>query len=80
MSRHDPVFDNYTVTFRQKLEQTMNLPSYQAASPAVRATMLEAIQHAADKIGADRMFEDRPDFAQRMTEWTSRVNQLKYSQ
>jgi hypothetical protein len=38
------------------------------------------IQRQADKIGRQRLFNENPDFAERMTDWTARMNRLKYGQ
>lgn len=79
MARKDPVFENGTVTFRQMLEREIAKSSYQAATPAERATRVEAIQNAADNIGRNHLFRDDKDFAERMTEWTAQANRLKYN-
>lgn len=83
MSRKDPVFNNGTMTFREKLEQTIASPVYQKASPAQRAVFLENVQNQADKIGRAKMFDPKtgdPDFIERMTAWTAEKNRLKYNQ
>jgi len=80
MSRADPVFNNGTVTFRDKLAQTITSPTYQAATPAQRAVFLENVQNQADRIGRERLFKEDPDFAERMTVWTAEKNRLKFNQ
>lgn len=80
MARKDPVFDNNTVTFRQKLEQTMNSPVYKDSTPAERVEFIHMVQRQADKIAAQRLFNENPDFAERMTQWTAQKNRLKYGQ
>ncbi len=79
-SRADPVFNNGTTTFHDKLAQTIASPVYQAATPAVRATLIENVQNQADRIGRQNLFRDNPDFAERMTAWTAEKNRLKFNQ
>jgi len=79
MSRADPIFNGGTMTFRQKLEQTIKSPTYQAATPAERTVFLENVQNQADKIGRERLFKENPDFAERMTAWTAKANQQKFN-
>jgi hypothetical protein len=79
-SRQDPVFNNGTTTFHDKLQQTIASPVYQAATPASRAVLLENVQNQADRIGRDRLFKDNTDFAERMTAWTAEKNRLKFNQ
>lgn len=79
MSRADPIFDGGTKTFHQKLEETIGSTVYQKATPPERKEMITAVQNSADKIGAQRMFKESPDFAERMTDWTSQANRLKFN-
>lgn len=78
MSRHDPIFNNGTMTFREKLADLIQSPLYQGASPAERAVYLEHVQNQADRIGRTRLFQEDPEFAERMTQWTAQKNRLKY--
>lgn len=80
MSRADPVFNNSTVTFREKLAETIASPIYQQAMPAVRHDLLQYVQNQADKIGRERLFKEDTDFAERMTAWTAEKNRLKFNQ
>lgn len=80
MSRADPVFNNGTMTFRDKLSQTIASPTYQAATPAERHDLLQNVQNQADRIGRERLFKENPDFAERMTAWTAEKNRLKFNQ
>jgi hypothetical protein len=79
MSRSDPVFNNGTTTFHDKLAQTIASPVYQQATPAQRIGLLEHIQNQADQIGRNRLFKEDPDFAERMTAWTAEANRLKFN-
>jgi hypothetical protein len=79
-ARHDPIFENQTVTFKQKLEQTMNSEVYKDSTPAERVEFIHMVQRQADKLAAQELFEENPDFAERMTNWTARNNRLKYGQ
>jgi hypothetical protein len=80
MSRSDPIFDGGKLTFREKLEQTIASPVYQAATPAQRHDILQYVQNQADRIGRERLFKENPDFAERMTAWTAERNRLKFNQ
>lgn len=78
-ARAEPIFNGGKQTFRERLEQTMNSASYQAASPAVRVGLLAQVQHSADKLGAKSLWDNNPDFRERMIDWTAEVNRLKYN-
>ena len=79
MSRSDPVFNNGTMTFREKLAQTIASPVYQQGTPAQRAVFIENVQNQADRIGCEKLFKDNTDFAERMTAWTAEKNRLKFN-
>jgi hypothetical protein len=78
-ARAEPVFNNGTMTFRDRLAQVVASPVYQAATPATREVLLQQVQHQADRIGAMRLFKEDPDFAERMTAWTAERNRLKFN-
>jgi hypothetical protein len=80
LARRDPVFENGTVTFQQKLEKTIASKVYQESTPAERVELIHMVQRQADKIAADQLYKTNPDFAERMTEWTAQKNRLKYGQ
>lgn len=79
MSRSDPVFNGGKQTFRERLEQTINSTTYQGATPAERTEYLKNVQHNADKLGAQALWNNNQDFRERMTEWTAEMNRLKYN-
>lgn len=79
-SRSDPVFDNGTLNFREKLEQTINSPLYQTATPPARAEYLGAVQRSADKMGRANLYKDNDDFRERLIEAQSDKNRQKFNQ
>lgn len=79
MSRAEPVFNNGKQTFRERLEQTIASPAYQSATPANRVEFIKNIQHNADKLGAQKLWNENDDFRERMTEWTAEMNRQKYN-
>lgn len=78
-SRSDPVFDNGTQTFRERLEQTMNLPVYKAATPPMQVELLGQIARDADRLGAVKLYHENTDFRERMTAWTAEMNRQKFN-
>lgn len=76
-SRADPVFNQGTQTFRERLQETMNMPAYKAASPPQRVEMLGAVERSADQLGAIKLYHENTDFRERMTAWTAEANRLK---
>jgi hypothetical protein len=79
MSRKDPIFDNGTKTFRDKLNEMIASPVYQGLTPPDRAVHIENIQNQADKIGRERLFKENPDFAERLVAWTAQANRQKFN-
>lgn len=79
LARSEPIFDGGKLTFRQKLEARIASSTYQQATPAARAVMLETIQNLADKIGRERLYQENSDFRTRMLAWTADKNRLKYN-
>lgn len=77
-ARATPIFNGRT--FRQELERTMNLASYETATPPERAAMLGNVQHRADRIGAMMLYKNNPEFQARMIQWTAQKNRLKFGQ
>jgi hypothetical protein len=78
-ARRDPVFNNGTQTFRERLDQLMNSNTYQAAAPGERVELIRNVQHNADKLGAKALWENNQDFRERMMEWTDNANRLKFN-
>lgn len=78
-SRSDPIFSP-GIGLRERLEQVINTPTYQAAEPAVRATLLEHETNRADKVGAQNLYKDNDGFRERMQAWTDDKNRIKFGQ
>ncbi len=79
-ARNEPIFDGGKLNFHDKLAQVISTPLYQAATPAERVVMLEQVQNQADRIGRQKLFDEDPEFRERMLEWTAEKNRLKYNQ
>jgi hypothetical protein len=80
MSRSDPVKEFGGLSFKDRLEQKINTPVYQQASPAARSAFLEQIKNQADRNGRERLFSENKEFAQRLMDWTAEANRKKFNQ
>jgi hypothetical protein len=80
LARHDPVFNNGTMTFKQRLEQLMNGGLYTdpRTTDAMRIELLGNVQHEADKRGRIMLYNNNISFQQDYTAWDANVKRLKY--
>lgn len=79
-ARAEPIFDGGKLTFREKLEQTIALPVYQKASPAMRVELLASVQRKADELGRQALMKDNPEFAARLQAWAQEKNRIRLGQ
>lgn len=79
LARSEPIFGNGN-TFKDQLQTTMDSNAYQNATPLQKADLLRKVQTSADKIGVQKLEEENPDYAERITAWRMKANRLKFDQ
>jgi hypothetical protein len=83
LSRSEPIFDGGTVTFREKVEDTMAMEIYQDATPHFRAEMLKNLQMTADSIVTEQgglLEQTNPLFAERIALYRSKKDRLRFGE
>ena len=69
-----------TKLYKMQIATTINSPVYQESTPAERVGLLSQVQRQADNIARQRLWNEDPEFRERMMEWTAQKNRLKFGQ
>lgn len=76
IARSEPIFDG--MTFKQKLQDTINSDAYQSAEDQYKIVLLKQDQQIADRVGRALLLERNPELAERFTNWQMRATARMY--